>query len=137
MKLLGLMSGTSLDGIDAALLEVEELDLGSQNKVPRVLGSLDWELLAFRTRPFSSQERGAIQETMASGGAREMALLHTRLGEWFAAVALELLEEERVTPESVSALGSHGLTIWHEPPQAEIRGTSLQMGCPATLAERT
>lgn len=137
MKLLGLMSGTSLDGIDAALLEVEELDLGSGNRAPRLLGSLDWELLAFRTRPFSSQERGAIRETMASGGAREMALLHTRLGEWFAAATLELLEEEGVTPKSVSALGSHGLTIWHEPPRAEMRGTSLQLGCPATLAERT
>jgi len=137
VKVLGLMSGTSLDGIDAALLEVGDLELSPGDTVPRLLGALDWELLAFGTRPFSQEERGAIQETMASGGPREMALLHTSLGEWFAAAALELLEKERVPPESVSALGSHGQTIWHEPPQAEMRGSSLQMGCPATLAERT
>ena len=137
MKVLGLMSGTSLDGIDAALLEVEDLELSPRDTATRLLGALDWELLAFGTRPFSQEERGAIQETMASGGPREMALLHTRLGEWFAAAVLELLEKEGVTPESVSALGSHGQTIWHEPPQAGMRGTSLQMGCPATLAERT
>ncbi len=131
------MSGTSLDGIDAALLEVGDLEPLPGDPAPRLLGVLDWELLAFRTRPFSQEERGAIQETLVSGGAREMALLHTRLGEWFAAAVLDLLEEEGVTPESVSALGSHGQTIWHEPPQAEVRGASLQMGCPATLAERT
>jgi len=137
VKLLGLMSGTSLDGIDAALLEIEPLDLASEKAGPRLFGSLDWELLAFRTRPFSLEERSAIRETMASGGAREMALLHTRLGEWFATAVLELLGEEEITPESVSALGSHGQTIWHEPPQSGTRGSSLQMGCPATLAERT
>jgi anhydro-N-acetylmuramic acid kinase len=137
VKFLGLMSGTSLDGIDAALLEVGEPEPGSENSAFWLLGSLDWKLLAFRTRPFSSEERGAIQEAMVSGGARELALLHTSLAEWFAAAALELLKEEEVTPESVSALGSHGQTVWHEPPRAEMRGTSFQIGCPATLAERT
>ncbi|MCJ7630007.1 MAG: anhydro-N-acetylmuramic acid kinase [Longimicrobiales bacterium] len=137
MKLLGLMSGTSLDGIDAALLEVEEVLQGPEVATPSLLASLKWELLAFRTRPFSPDERRAIQETMTSGRAREIALLHTRLGEWFASAALEFLTEEGVPPESVSGLGSHGQTIWHEPPQAEVRGASLQIGCPATWAERT
>ncbi len=137
MKLLGLMSGTSLDGIDAALLEIGALDRRSEDVGSTILGPVDWELLAFRTRRFSSEERDAIQGAMVSGGARELALLHTRLGEWFASAGLTLLEEEGITPDSISALGSHGQTIWHEPPQAEMRGSSLQLGCPATLAERT
>jgi anhydro-N-acetylmuramic acid kinase len=137
MRFLGLMSGTSLDGIDTVLLEVEELEPGLEAQAARVFRSPKWSLRGFWTRPFRPEERGAIQETMATGGAREIALLHSRLGEWFAAAALEFLEEQGIPPESVSAIGSHGQTLWHEPPRQGIRGTSLQMGCPATLAERT
>jgi len=129
VKVLGLMSGTSLDGIDAALLEVGERD--------RAMGGPDWELLAFQTRPYSQEQRRTILETLVSGKAREVAHLHTRLGEWFAAAALELLDRAEVAPESVSALGSHGQTLWHEPPLEGERGSSFQIGCPATLAERT
>jgi anhydro-N-acetylmuramic acid kinase len=137
MKVLGLMSGTSLDGIDAALLEVGDADLASGDGSPRLQRPPDWTLLAFRTRPYGSDERSLLQETLDSGGPREMARLHTRLGEWFASAALELLAEAGIDPDSVTALGSHGQTVWHEPPRPGLRGASLQLGCPATLAERT
>ncbi len=157
MKVLGLMSGTSLDGIDAALLEVEErVDVPRQQTFfPELMAepglllrhsgwgvgpgapSLGWDLVAFHTRPFTEIERATTQDAIGSGGARDLTLLHTRLGEWFAAAALDLLERAGVPPREVAALGSHGQTLWHEPPRDGVRGSSFQLGCPATLAERT
>jgi anhydro-N-acetylmuramic acid kinase len=137
LKVLGLMSGTSLDGIDAALLEVESPEGVELDRVGPLPTSLRWELLGFGTRPFAKEERAVIHQAMASGGVREMTLLHTRMGEWFSGAALELLKREGIPAASVSAIGSHGQTLWHEPPCAEERGSSLQVGCPATIAERT
>jgi len=157
VKVMGLMSGTSLDGIDAAVLEVEErTEPQRPDGTPPVPGSkssqgghppgsnfrshapvLDWELLAFHTRSYTPEERASIQEAIHSGRAREMAVLHTRLGEWFAAAALDLLDRAGLSAEDVAAVGSHGQTLWHEPPSGASRGSSLQLGCPATLAERT
>jgi len=137
MKVLGLMSGTSLDGIDAALLEVEARDGALGGAGPGIERDLDWELLDFQTHPYREEQRKTILDTLASGKAREVAHLHTLLGEWFANAALELLDHAQVAPESISALGSHGQTLWHEPPSEEERGFSFQVGCPATLAERT
>jgi anhydro-N-acetylmuramic acid kinase len=137
MKLLGLMSGTSLDGIDVALLEVGEVDGRRTNAPFESPVSPGWELLAFRTWEYTREQREAIKKVLVSGGIRETALLHVSLGEWFATAALETLHESGVKPESVSALGSHGQTVWHEPPQGSSRGASFQIGCAATLAERT
>jgi anhydro-N-acetylmuramic acid kinase len=162
MKLVGVMSGTSLDGIDVALLEVEEFfplhgdegvdgggpegggDVGRQDvasagphpegpRVPRVA----WRVSAFHTRPYSEGERGAIRGVLAKGGLREVAQLHTRLGEWFADAVLQLLDESGETPQGIDAVGSHGQTLWHHPPRDGERGSSLQLGCPGTIAERT
>jgi len=123
----GLMSGTSLDGIDAVLLEVEGDD-------PE---KLRWEVRASRTIPYRPDRRSRLRDALADSGPRELALVHTRLGEWFAHAFLRLLDDAGVAREDVTALGSHGQTIWHEPPEAERRGTSFQLGDPATLAERT
>ncbi len=137
MKLLGLMSGTSLDGIDTVLLEVGQGEVGSPSGRPPGFPALSWDLLAFRTRPYSAEEREIIRSALEEGGPRELALLHTRLGEWFARAALELLAAHGVDPGAVAAMGSHGQTVWHDPPREGGRGSSLQLGCPATLAERT
>jgi anhydro-N-acetylmuramic acid kinase len=124
------MSGTSLDGIDAALLGIEAVEGG-------IAEGVDWELLAFRFRPYSPEERAYIRGAIEGGGAREMALLHTGLGEWFASATLDLLEGGGVDSSAVAAIGCHGQTVWHEPPHPGSRGSSLQLGCPATIAERT
>jgi anhydro-N-acetylmuramic acid kinase len=126
LKIVGLMSGTSLDGIDAVLLEVFEDDSG-----------LGWEVLAFESQAFSAEKRARIRRGTEEDRARELTLLHTALGEWFAAAVHDLLEAAGVSPSEVSAIGSHGQTIWHQPPEGGRRGSSLQLGCPSTIAERT
>ena len=126
------MSGTSLDGVDAALLEVTEEEVGAR-PFPRIR----WQLRAFLTVPFTAEQRDRILASMAIGGPRELARLHTELGEWFSEAALALLQGAGVDPSDVSVVGSHGQTLWHDPPGPGGRGRSLQLGCAATLAERT
>ncbi|MGW8265172.1 MAG: anhydro-N-acetylmuramic acid kinase [Longimicrobiales bacterium] len=137
MKLLGLMSGTSLDGIDVALLEVTEDASGPEGPSSPPIPRVAWRLLAFHDRPYTPEERDEIRGALAGGGPRELALLNTRLGEWSAMAVLDLLDREGEVPEGIGAIGSHGQTVWHEPPRAGRRGSSLQLGCPSTLAERT
>jgi anhydro-N-acetylmuramic acid kinase len=119
------MSGTSLDGIDAALVELEG-----------ELAELRWTLRAFRTIPYREAQRRAIHDAILAGSAAALCRLHAELGEWLAAAALEVCGAAGIAPADVEVIGSHGQTVWHEPPGAR-RGATLQLGCPATIAERT
>jgi anhydro-N-acetylmuramic acid kinase len=123
---VGLMSGTSLDGIDAALVDFSE-----STTRPR------WRVLAFTEHTYSAQQRQTIHDAIVHGNAESLCLLHADLGEWFAEAALHVCSDAGVAPASVQAIGSHGQTIWHVPPHAGKRGATLQLGCPATIAERT
>jgi anhydro-N-acetylmuramic acid kinase len=111
------MSGTSIDGVDAAVVAVE-----SETQV---------SLLGFTSRPYAPDERDRILSAMATGTARELALLHRRLGLWFAEAAADALARSGVQPDEIALVASHGQTVWHEPGQV-----SLQLGCSATIAER-
>lgn len=115
---VGLMSGTSLDGVSAALVRLD-------GTVPSA------QLVAFHHEPYAATERGAIIDALARGSARDLALLHVALGERFAGAALQLLAGARVSPGQVAFVASHGQTVWHEPGRA-----TLQLGDPAVLAER-
>jgi anhydro-N-acetylmuramic acid kinase len=123
---IGLMSGTSLDGIDAALVE---LDGPADNP--------QWRLVSFLDTPYSVDQRRAIHDAILSGTAASLCRLHAELGEWFARAVLRACDEAGVRPADVAAVGSHGQTVWHEPPLEGRRGATLQLGCPATIAERT
>ena len=125
MLVIGLMSGTSLDGIDAALVEFE----GD-------LPELRWQLRAFRTEPYAEAQRRAIHDAIQAGTAARLCRLHADLGEWFATAALRLCAQVGISAARVDLVGSHGQTVWHEPP-AQGRGATLQLGCAATIAERT
>ncbi len=116
---VGLMSGTSLDGMDAALV--------------RFRGPGHAELVGFAHRPYHPEERRELEEAMAeaSGGARRLAHLHVRLAEWAAEAVDELLDRTHVSADQLDLIAFHGQTIWHEPPVV-----TWQLGEPAVLAER-
>src|SRR5256884_6437505 len=115
---VGVMSGTSLDGVSTALVRLSDDPLGAQ-------------LVAFRQEPYGAAERGQIVETIARGGSKDLALLHVALGERFAGAILQLLAGSGTAPRDVSFVASHGQTIWHEPGRA-----TLQLGDAAGIPER-
>src|SRR2546429_1138651 len=115
---VGVMSGTSLDGVSTALVRLSDDPLTAQ-------------LVAFRQEPYGAAERGQIVETIARGGSKDLALLHVALGERFAGAILQLLAGSGTAPRDVSFVASHGQTIWHEPGRA-----TLQLGDAAVMAER-
>ncbi len=126
MKVVGLMSGTSMDGIDAALLEIDGTPADAE-----------WSLLAFRSDPYADERRALIRQAVEGGTPELLCRLHAELGEWFGEATLILLGEAGVDAAEVALIGSHGHTIWHIPPNARRRGSTLQLGDASTLAELT
>ena len=127
MRIVGLMSGTSLDGVDAALVDVA--GEGLDDVSIQVVHSL--------TLPYDEARRTAIHDAIVAGSAEALCGLHADLGEWLAEAALAVCAEAGVEMTSVHAVGSHGQTVWHRPPSGAKRGATLQLGDAATLAERT
>jgi anhydro-N-acetylmuramic acid kinase len=125
--IVGLMSGTSLDGVDAALVEIEG----------EGVEDVRFRLVHWLTAPFDEARREAIHGAILAGSAERLCGLHADLGEWLAEAATRVCEEAGVPRERVDAVGSHGQTVWHRPPSGERRGATLQLGDPATIAERT
>jgi anhydro-N-acetylmuramic acid kinase len=125
---VGLMSGTSLDGIDAALVE-----LGGDSEQPEPA-----RLVSFRTDRYDGEFVSRLAEAAAGRvGARDLCDLGFELGERFSNTVLALLQDAAVDPGKVTAIGSHGQTIWHRPPTPGRAGATLQIGESAVLAERT
>jgi anhydro-N-acetylmuramic acid kinase len=125
--IVGLMSGTSLDGIDAALVELRG----------RHTEELEWRLVHACTLPYDEARRQAIHDAILAGTAERLCALDADLGEWLAEAALRVCAEAGVEMGAVAAIGSHGQTVWHLPPAKGRRGSTLQLGDAATIAERT
>ncbi len=120
---IGLISGTSLDGIDAALVEFT----GGR---PRGV--------AFHYQPYAidlRQRLRALSQAGAHIALAEYGALDAELGELFAAAALELLRQAGVSASEVNAIGSHGQTVYHQP-QAPHAFT-LQIADPNRIAQFT
>lgn len=119
---LGLISGTSADGIDAALVAFDPAP----------------ELLAAQTLPYSPALRADIL-ALARGDAgielEALGRLDARLGDAFGEAALTLLEKAGLTATSIRAIGSHGQTVCHRPDGAYP--FTLQLGDPTRIAEIT
>jgi len=132
---VGLISGTSMDGIDAALVR-----LSGPTDHPRV------RLLAFLTVPYPPEVQRWIMR-VASGdetSSRDVSRLNFLLGELFAEAALEVCRAAPVPPQRLTVVGSHGQTIFHQgspEPIPEIKAgagpSTLQIAEPAVIAERT
>jgi len=132
MFVLGLMSGTSADGIDVALA-----------RLSGALPHLNAKLLGHTSSKFPSAIRKEIlrvaeQQPISAG---DLSQLNFRLGEIFADAALAACRRFRVSLRKISLIGSHGQTIFHQGQPANFLGrptcSTLQIGEPSVIAART
>jgi anhydro-N-acetylmuramic acid kinase len=116
------MSGTSLDGISAAVVRFTRDDAGR----------LDAQLLAFVGSRYTAAQRDRLRAALTAATAQEYCRLGFDLGRWFSDATVAVLAEAGVSRADVLAIGSHGQTIWHEPLHS-----TWQLGESAVIAERT
>ncbi|HSG82450.1 MAG TPA: anhydro-N-acetylmuramic acid kinase, partial [Gemmatimonadota bacterium] len=104
-------------------------------EVDVVEGRFGARLQAFRSVAYDPAQRALIKGAL-NGNAAQLCRLNVALGNWFAAAAAGLLEEAGVAASEIAAVGSHGQTVWHDPPVGDRPGATLQLGEPAVIAER-
>lgn len=117
------MSGTSADGVDAALMR-----LGGHGPKTR------WRMLRFISVPYRAEIRGRILNLMRAD-AEEICAMNFIIGGIFAEAALALARKARVKISEVDAIGSHGQTAYHI--DSPGRRATLQIGEAAAIAEMT
>ncbi len=131
MRVAGIMSGTSLDGIDVAVV-----DIG------RKRGGITVSLVAFRSTPYPKTVREALLAiSNSTAHTAIIARLNFLLGELYAAALRETCRRARIRLDSIALCGMHGQTIFHEGEPIQYLGhrvaSTLQIGEAAIVAERT
>jgi len=121
MRIIGLMSGTSADGIAACLADVREQK-----------SRLRARCLEFITVPYPAPVRRRVLNART---VEDVCRLNFELGELFAQAALKLCTRFRIDPRRVAAIGSHGQTLFHV--ASGPHRSTLQIGEPCVIAERT
>jgi anhydro-N-acetylmuramic acid kinase len=122
---IGLMSGTSVDGIDAALVEISDRH-----------NHLETNLIARHTYPYPADLRAEILAVCA-GEARslqQICELDDRIAESFAQAAIAISDKSDRKPDLI---GSHGQTVFHRPPIGNQMGYTVQLGRGAVIAQLT
>jgi len=132
MLVLGMMSGTSADGIDVALARISS---APPNLSAKLLGHTS---VKFPSALRKEILRVAEQHSITAG---ELSQLNFRLGEVFADAALAACRKFRISPKRIALIGSHGQTIFHQGKPANFlsrpTASTLQIGEPAIIAART
>jgi len=126
---VGLMTGTSVDAVDAALVRFRGMGLESTH-----------ELLAYRETPLEASLRREVLDVAAAPSLppERLMRLDAALGEWYAAAVLELLAGVKLGPPAVDAVGLHGQTVRHvSRKEGGGQALTLQLGSAAIVAERT
>ena len=128
IRAAGLMSGTSADGVDVAIVDIDE------SKV---------KVLAFDTFRYPTGLRRKVFELCEpdSAGTADLCHFNFVVGEVFAESFLKLCKVSGIDPKTVDLIGSHGQTVWHNPKgrrfgRRMVRST-LQIGEPSVIAQRT
>ena len=119
---LGMISGTSIDGVDAVLAEI---------------GDTDFRIVGANTTPFPADLHTRLRKLVEKPqtSLRELGALDVAVGRFFAECALGLVASSGLKPQDVAAVGSHGQTVYHEPLGPEP--FSLQLGDPNVIAAIT
>lgn len=128
---IGLMTGTSIDGIDAAMIEVTER---SGLSFPTI------QLVDTLSVPFNSVQRNQILDVCSpDASVYSMGRLHVEIGQWLGNAVNQLIEGTGVPRDSIAVIGTHGQTIAHYPSSSAsgTPGFTIQIGDAATLAART
>ena len=133
-RVVGLMSGTSVDGVDAACVEVHGNGPSTQVRV-----------LAHATYPYAPDLREQILAASypESGQVDLICHVNVAVGECFAEATLAIIEAAGLKPDEVDLIGSHGQTLYHiptaitHPPRSARLASTLQVGEPCVIAERT
>ncbi len=131
-RIIGLMSGTSLDGVDLALVEIEGAGPGCRA-----------ELRKFTTVPYASTLKSQMQSQMQpdQSSVDRICELHISLGRFFAQIIQQTLEAWGETSQSIDCIASHGQTLYHLPEGADWMGkplhATLQIGDGDQIATHT
>ncbi|MFA5238751.1 MAG: anhydro-N-acetylmuramic acid kinase [Phycisphaerae bacterium] len=120
LRVAGLMSGTSTDGVDVAIIDF------NGNKV---------NVLAFDTFPYPAEIRRGIFDVVESkkAGPAEVCHWNFAIGEAFAEAVIKLCRKSKINIKTIDLIGSHGQTIYHNPKKR----CTLQIGEPAVITQRT
>lgn len=134
VRIIGLMSGTSHDGVDAALVEIKSYHDGKERKVSEE--EIKIKLIKHLHVPYSRSLREEIHRAFG-GNTEHICRLNFKLGEVFAKAVSLLLDVSHFRPEDVNAIASHGQTVYHIPPSGGKSGSTLQIGEASIIAEKT
>jgi anhydro-N-acetylmuramic acid kinase len=121
---IGLMSGTSVDSLDAVLINFDHNDI---------------TIVGTHSLPISNEIRGCVHELALSGidEISRMQFLDKAIAQLSCKAIKALCQKTNTAPNDISAIGSHGQTIRHQPQDSHNNGFSLQVGDPNIIAERT
>lgn len=119
---VGLMSGTSHDGVDAALARISGSGEGA-----------GVEFVSHSFRPYPAGLRQRVRRAF-EGSTTEVCALNFELGEFFGKAAIRAVRRAGMDPANVDLIGSHGQTIHHHPPGRGGRGCTLQVGEGSVIA---
>ncbi len=117
---IGLMSGTSMDAVDVALVEIK------QGKT---------QIVRFYEHPIPGELKTKLKKVTSTSPLSDVAKLDVEMGELFAQATLQLLADSTLKSKDICAIGSHGQTVLHAPNGALPH--SLQIGDPNIIAART
>jgi anhydro-N-acetylmuramic acid kinase len=128
VNVLGLMSGTSADGVDAAIVAVDGAP-----------PDLSVSLRSFTCVSYDAAQREQIFALFdpATGTVDGICEANFRLGEWFASAALHAMSEAGLSPDEIDLIGSHGQTVYHAVGAEAATPSTLQIGEAAVIAART
>jgi anhydro-N-acetylmuramic acid kinase len=147
---VGLMSGTSVDGIDAAVVAIREqaeslqgMEAGGAIKSGNGSRRLRAELVAFENRPYTAEVRRRIFALFNPQQATvdQVGQMNVLLGELYAEAAQAVISAAGLASSDIGVIGSHGQTIWHAPEAERVEGYDIrytvQIGEGAVIAART